>query len=68
MKGQAFYNGKTYILSQAPYISDCGEYYQANALENGDENMPTVTLYWSITNADHEDESMACSWNEFEVA
>jgi hypothetical protein len=67
MKGQSFYNGKKYILTQAPYISDCGQFYQANALLDGDEQNPTIRLYWNVIR-DHEDESMCCNWNEFEVS
>ena len=66
MKSQVFTQDEVeYELLQSPHISDCGKFYEANATNS--DNYELVTLYWNRTNPDHEDESMACDWNDFEV-
>ena len=63
--------GKTFYITQNPYISDDGSYYEALAID-ADEN--EYLIQWDTTEdwrsrdiADQWDESEACDWDKFRV-
>jgi len=53
---------KSLTLQQEAYISDCGEYYQAQAKDTEGKEF---LIKWPIINSDPEncdDESLMCDW------
>lgn len=64
--GSLKWEDKILNLQQNPYVSDCGEFYQAHAIENdnceteGNEYM----VYWAV-NSTSENEDEACDWDDF---
>ena len=68
--GTVEYDGAILKLIQWPYIDTdftCSpnvNYYRATAI---DDNEDCYKIRWDIINADCEDESEACDWEEYEV-
>ena len=63
--------GKTFYITQNPYISDDGTYYEAHAIDADEYD---YLIQWDTTEdwksreiADQWDESEACDWNVFRV-
>ena len=64
-------DGKKYYITQNPYVSDDGLYYEARAIDADEYN---YLIQWDTTEdwksrdiADQWDESEACDWGKFEV-
>lgn len=53
--------GREYRTTQDPYINDDGSQYQAHAV---DVDNNEYIIVWEVTNAETEDESEACNWDE----
>lgn len=63
--------GKTFYITQNPYVSDDGLYYEARAIDADEYD---YLIQWDTTEdwksrdiADQWDESEACDWNVFRV-
>jgi hypothetical protein len=53
-------NGTELRTTQNPYVSDDGEFYNAHAV---DQDNNEYQLTWVVTNHDTDDESETCDWD-----
>lgn len=69
--GDCEYDGVEYILTQQAYSSndasaDCGYVYRAQA-KRADEwdnaDAPEYTIFWDVIDAETDEESGACDWD-----
>ena len=66
--GVVIADGVSYVLTQAAYIADNGEYYIASAIKDGDD-APEYFVRWEILPSDGEDREPEddCDWSQWEL-